>query len=95
MRAQVIQPRRIVNLQLNFHVKSSYSVSSLVIEGLEEEAELEGYKPGTPEFDQVLLAKRVMKCRELRGHSDCHSCQVFEYCTWARDYLIQLKYRGK
>lgn len=68
---------------------------SATLEELEEEVELEGLSPGTPEFERALLTKRVLRCQDMQGVSDCQNCRAFHDCDWGHRYLIQLKYKGK
>lgn len=67
---------------------------SKTLELIREEVELEGYEPGTYQFERVFLARRVKKCQELQGVVECMDCRAYLGCDLARQYMIDVKYGG-
>jgi hypothetical protein len=65
-----------------------------VLELLNEELELEGFTPGTPEFERLLLSRKVHKCQEMQNTIDCPSCRAFIDCETARQYLMTVRFGG-
>lgn len=41
----------------------------------------EGFAPGSPQFEVALRAKKVEKCRELRGLRTCEMCPAVLDCS--------------
>lgn len=73
----------------------SDSPLSQTLELIREEVELEGYEPGTPEYDRVFLARRVRRCQEIQNVVECVECRAFWGCQLAREHMINVKYGGK
>lgn len=67
---------------------------SLTLELIREEVELEGYEPGTPEFERIFLARRVQRCQEMQNVLECMNCRAFLSCDLARQHMINVKYGG-
>jgi hypothetical protein len=68
---------------------------SRILDELRDEVELEGYEPGTPEFERIFLARRVKKCQEFQLVEHCTQCKAFDYCELAKQHMKNLKYGGR
>jgi hypothetical protein len=47
----------------------------------------EGYKEGTPRYEQRLRQIKVTKCREIRGYFTCDECPAFDHCEITKQVL--------
>lgn len=63
-----------------------------IIGQLKKLAVLEGYAEETDGFDKRLRQLKVVKCRELRGASNCSECKTFDYCELAKQ--VMREHRG-
>lgn len=52
-----------------------------VIEKLEEQLVLLGYKKGSRAFKSELLKEKVLLCMSTRGHDSCTACEMFTHCN--------------
>lgn len=68
--------------------------NSKILEDIKEEVELEGYEPGTPQFEKVYLARRVRACQELQGVIECRDCKAYIDCSLTKEYMMSVKYGG-
>lgn len=68
---------------------------SKTLEVLGNELEDLGYKPGTPEYDRALRARKVEHCKEMRGVGSCSDCIAFEHCGLLKAHLMDLKYPNR
>jgi hypothetical protein len=59
-----------------------------------EEIELEGYTPGSPEFERLFRARRVEKCQEMQGVRDCETCKAFIDCDLIKQHRMDKKFGG-
>lgn len=55
-----------------------------------EQLYVEGYKPGTPQFDIVFRKRKVDRCQEMHGVRSCQACRYFDYCELAKEHLRDL-----
>ncbi len=62
---------------------------------IRNEVELEGYVPGTPEYDRIFLERRVQKCQEMQNVKGCPSCKAFWDCSLVRQYTMDKKFGGQ
>jgi len=58
-----------------------------ILHELKEQAEDEGFVPGTEPFESRLLDLRVSKCRELRREASCTSCEAADACSIHKEIL--------
>lgn len=65
------------------------------LQALEDDLEDLGYKPGTPEYDRALRARKVEHCRDTRGVGSCSVCEAFEHCGLIKEHLMDLKYPNR
>ena len=63
-----------------------------VVGQLKKLAELEGFKEGTSVHDRRVRQLQVIKCRELKGVSNCRECKVFDFCELAK--RVMREHRG-
>jgi hypothetical protein len=56
------------------------------LQKLREQAEDEGYEPGTPKYEYRYLELRVERCRELQEVTLCTDCRAFDACQIGKDY---------
>ena len=63
------------------------SRSKTIIEQLEDQAKIEGFEEGTNPFDRRIRQLKVIKCREMRGHTTCRECQAFDYCELTKQVM--------
>lgn len=57
------------------------------VEEIELDLELEGFSPGSPEFERLKRARLVLRCQEQRELPHCFSCQAYMFCKLAKSYL--------
>ena len=57
-----------------------------VLTKLREQAEDEGYEPGTPRYEYRYLELRVERCREMQDVTLCTDCKAFDACQISKDY---------
>jgi hypothetical protein len=62
---------------------------------IRDELELEGYAPGSPEYDSIFLTRQVGKCQEMQGVRECPSCKAFLDCQLAKRFMMQKKFGGQ
>ena len=57
-----------------------------ILRKLHEQAEDEGFEPGTPKFEYRFLELRVQRCREMQGLTLCTDCKANDACQFGREY---------
>jgi len=62
---------------------------------IREEIEMEGYVPGTPEFERAFLERRVSKCQEMQNVQGCPSCKAFWDCSLVKQFTMEKTFGGK
>jgi len=62
------------------------------LEQLHLAVELEGYTPGTPQFETVLRQRKVEACKDMKGLSSCELCPAFEHCEVLRAHLRDMHF---
>jgi len=66
-----------------------------VLHQLNRDLELEGYTPGTEQFDIALRERKVGKCQEMQGVPSCNSCPAFMGCELVKAHRRDLAFGGK
>lgn len=67
---------------------------SRTLDLIREELELEGFEPGTPEFEHRFLARKVQRCQEMQNVQECANCRAFLECNLARQHMMNVKFGG-
>lgn len=67
-------------------------MSARELERVRQDLEIEGYEPGSPDFEFLLLERRVQLCQVLHRAPQCGGCPHYDACTLVKDYLTQLRY---
>jgi hypothetical protein len=52
-----------------------------LLDELEMAVEAEGFAPGSPQFEVALRARKVDKCKELKGYLTCSQCPAVTECS--------------
>ena len=55
---------------------------------LADELAAEGYAPGTPAYEYAALQRRVTECQSRKGVVECGSCDYFDFCETAKQFLV-------
>lgn len=63
-----------------------------VLDDLQSKAELEGYAPGTPEYERELRRLKVEQCQQMQGVGMCSYCDRYEYCDLRVAHGFDKKY---
>lgn len=58
-----------------------------ILEALGVQAEMEGFEPGSQEYEDRLLLLRVQKCMEMQNIESCGSCPRYDYCELVKSAL--------
>lgn len=66
-----------------------------VLDQLRIQVELEGYEPGTPQYEAVLRKRKVELCMEMKGFAGCDECPAYDSCQIVKEYLRDLHYGVK
>lgn len=62
------------------------------LEQLRIDLEMEGYQPGSPQFDAQLLGRQVEACQEMQGVAGCDACPAFDSCEIIKQHLRDIRY---
>jgi hypothetical protein len=62
------------------------------IDQLKLDLELEGYEPGTPQFDVMLRQRQVEHCVEMKELPSCETCPAYFDCEIIKAHLRDLRY---
>ncbi len=63
-----------------------------VVRELKTELEHSGLKPGSPEFEEALRARKVDLCKQAQRVDSCWNCRAFDHCQLIKQHLIDLHY---
>jgi len=64
---------------------------SKIVSEIEEGLKAEGFVPGSAEYENLLLERKVLKCQEYRSVVSCRECHVIDHCTLYRDWLFNIR----
>ena len=64
------------------------------IDRIRDDLEMEGYTEGTPEYEFLLLERRVQLCQEMHRVRVCQACNYVTECPLLRDYLVKLRFNS-
>jgi hypothetical protein len=54
--------------------------------------EMEGYQPGSPQFEAQLRSKQVLMCQEMQGVPSCDACPAFDNCEIIKAHLRDIRF---